>query len=245
MKCRRFGLRRKFLPYLEGQLSGRAAGRVEKHLRRCASCRGEFARLRAGHGLAQRLPRFKAEDAAGAPEFPEFEARMIGAGQTLGGRRRGGWFWERWFDVLTMPRVVQVLAAIVVVQLALLLISNRSAFFQAGGGAAMKPGALDISRFRMVSISDLQTNTLPHVATEGYVRDVRIDQEEKTLHFILAQRPEGPGPYVVCEIMNPGGIAVPREGSRVRVYGVARYDGQAGREWHELNPVLDIAVLKR
>ena len=40
-------------------------------------------------------------------------------------------------------------------------------------------------------------------------------------------------------------IPVPAEGSRVRVYGVARFDAQAGRGWHEVNPVLDIAVLKR
>jgi len=143
-----------------------------------------------------------------------------------------------------MPRVVPVLAAIVVLQLALLLITNHSILTQ-GRGAAPKPAALDISRFRTVSIADLSTNTLPHVVTEGYVRDVRIDQEEQTLHFILTQHPDGPGPFVVCEIMGSWGFAVPREGSRVRVYGVARYDGQAGRNWHELNPVLDIAVLKR
>jgi hypothetical protein len=235
MKCRRHGLRRKWIPYLEGQLPPRAAGRIDRHLRLCEECRTEFARLREGHRLAQRLSGSKAEAA------PSFEALQVG--EKIGGRRRWSWFWERWLDVLTMPRVVPVLAAIVVLQLALLLLSNRTSFFR--GGEAMKPAALDISRFRMVSIPDLPTNTLPHVATEGYVRDVRVDQEEKTLHFILAQRPEGPGPYVVCEIMSPGGIAVPREGSRVRVYGVARYDGQAGREWHELNPVLDIAVLKR
>lgn len=236
MRCRRIGLRRKFIPYLEGQLSSREVGRLDRHLGRCPECRADFARIREGHGLAHRL---SALHPGAAPAYSAFETR------TSCGGRRGGWFWQRWFDVLTMPRVVPVLAAIVLLQLALLLISNRTALTQGRGGAAMKPAALDISRFRTVSISDLPTNTLPHVATEGYVRDVRIDPEEKTLHFILAQRPEGPGPFVVCEIMNPGGITVPREGSRVRVYGVARYDGQAGREWHELNPVLDIAILKR
>jgi hypothetical protein len=238
MKCRRHGLRRKWIPYLEEQLPPRAAGRIDKHLRRCGECRAEYARLREGHRLAQRLSGSLAE---AAPAAPSFEALQVG--EKIGGHRRWSWFWERWFDVLTMPRVVPVLAAIVVLQMVLLLVFNRASIFK--GGEAMKPAALDISRFQMVSIPDLPTNTLPHVATEGYVRDVRIDQEEKTLHFILAQWPEGPGPYVVCEIMSPGGIAVPREGSRVRVYGVARYDGQAGREWQELNPVLDIAVLKR
>jgi hypothetical protein len=31
----------------------------------------------------------------------------------------------------------------------------------------------------------------------------------------------------------------------VRIYGVARYDGQPGRMWYEVNPVLNIALLKR
>ncbi|MGD0782919.1 MAG: zf-HC2 domain-containing protein, partial [Candidatus Aminicenantales bacterium] len=214
MRCRRLGLRRKLIPYIEGQLAPRAAGRLEKHLRRCGECRSEFVRLGEGHRLAQRLSAFRHGGAPDGPAFKTFETGEKNAG------RRWGWFWERWFDVLTMPRVVPVLAAIVVLQLALLVVSNRTAFLQGRGGAAMTPAALDVSRFRTVSISDLSTNTLPHVATEGYVRDVRVDEEEKTLHFILSQRPEGPGPFVVCEIMNPGGIAVPRVGSRVRVYGV-------------------------
>ena len=238
MSCRRAGLRRKLIPYIEGQLSPRATDRLDKHLRRCPECRTELGRLREGHRLARRLSALSTGEHPAAPAFETLEDR--------GGRGRGGgWFWERWFDVLTMPRVVPVLAAIVVLQLALLLVTNRSAFIQGRGDVAAKPAALDISRFRTVSIADLSTNTLPHVATEGYVRDVRIDQEEKTLHFILTQHPDGPGPFVVCEIMGSWGFAVPREGSRVRVYGVARYDGQAGRNWHELNPVLDIAVLKR
>jgi hypothetical protein len=239
VSCRRIGLRRRLVPFIEGQLAPRTREKLERHLRRCPECRVEWARLQEGHRLAQRLSAFPPAHESSAPGYEALESRH---GK---GHRGGGWFWQRWFDVLTMPRVVPVLAAIVVLQLALLLVSNRTALTQGRGGAAAKPAALDISRFRTVSIADLSTNTLPHVATEGYVRDVRIDQEEKTLHFILAQNPEGPGPFVVCEIMGSWGFAVPQAGSRVRVYGVARYDAQAGRNWHELNPVLDIAVLKR
>jgi hypothetical protein len=237
MSCRRVRLRRNLIPYIEGQLAPRPAARLDKHLRRCPECRAELGRLREGHRLAQRLAALPNGKEPAVPTFESLERRG-------GSGRGGGWFWERWFDVLTMPRVVPVLAALVILLLALLLVTNRSVLTQ-GRGAAAKPAALDISRFQTVSIADLPANTLPHVATEGYVRDVRIDQEEKTLHFILAQNPAGPGPFVVCEIMGSWGFAIPREGSRVRVYGVARYDGQAGRNWHELNPVLDIAVLKR
>jgi hypothetical protein len=103
---------------------------------------------------------------------------------------------------------------------------------------------MDPGDFYPLRIPDLASNTRPRIVTEGYVRDVRIDEEERTLHFKLAEIPQGADPYIVCEIMSPIRMTLPREGSRVRVYGVARYDGQPGREWHEVNPVLNIAVLK-
>ena len=238
MNCWRFDVRRRFVPYLEGTLSPRAAKRLEQHLRRCDDCRVLLARLRTGHRFAQQLRRFRPDDA------PGFEGLAANAVRTAGGRRRWARAWERWFDMLTTPRLVRVLTAIILAQLALLIVLNRGILF-GGGAVRAKMIAPDFSDFRPINIAELRTNTRPHIATEGYVRDVRVDDEEKTLHFKLAQIPQGPGPFVVCEIMRPSGISVPREGSWVRVYGVARYDAQKGREWNEVNPVLNIAVLKR
>jgi len=235
MICGRWDIRRTFVPYLEGRISSGAAGRLEKHLGDCASCRSAFARIRDGHRFARRLNR------PGTPEAPAFESLKLDGRDA--GRGRWARTWERWFDARATPRLVHVIAALFVAQLTILAVLNRGVFIKDSGGASLAPVALDLDRFRPLSILEFHTNTAPHVTTEGYVQDVRLDAEEKTLHFNLVQIPQGSGPFVVCEILSPGEVAVPREGSRVRVYGVARYDAQAGREYHEVNPVLNIAVL--
>ena len=152
---------------------------------------------------------------------------------------------ERWFDMRTAPRVAQAIAVLGIVTLAIVAVIDRKILSGGGGDASMKPIALDFSRFHPLSIPEHRTNTVPHVATEGYVRDVHVDQEEKTLHFKLVQILREPEPFIVCEIISPGRVVVPSEGSFVRVYGVSRFDAKPGREWHEVNPVLNIAVLKR
>ncbi|MHB8095709.1 MAG: anti-sigma factor [Candidatus Aminicenantales bacterium] len=228
------------MPYLEGRVPSGAAGRLEKHLGDCASCRTAFARVRDGHRFALRL---SLPGAPGTPEAPAFES--LKPGDRDAGRGRWARTWARWFDARATPRLVHVIAALFVAQLTILAVLNRGVFFKESGSASLTPVAMDLDRFRPLSILEFHTNTAPHVTTEGYVRDVRLDAEEKTLHFNLVQIPQGSGPFVVCEILSPGEIAVPREGSRVRVYGVARYDAQTGREYHEVNPVLNIAVLNR
>jgi hypothetical protein len=140
--------------------------------------------------------------------------------------------------------VVQGLTVLVLVLLTLLVVSNRRVLFGERESATVKWSAMDFSNFHPLSIPELATNTRPHIATEGYVRDLHMDKEEGTVHFKLVEIPQGSRPFVVCEIISPTGMSLPREGSRVRVYGVARYDAQPGREWHEVNPVLNIAVLK-
>ena len=242
MNCWRFYLRRRFLPYLEGELPSVEAKRLETHLQTCEKCRTIFVQLRAGHQLARQL-RPIPSDRVRRP--PEFETMLADADELTRGRSKLARVWDNGLDALTTPRVAFVLAVLVLVLSTLLVVSNRSILFGEKKDASTKLTALDFSRFRALSILELQSNTLPHVATEGYVRDVRVDSEEKTLHFKLAEIPQGPGPFVVCEIMNQNGMAVPREGSLVRVYGVARYDAQTGRQWQEVNPVLNIAVLKR
>lgn len=242
MRCWRFKLRKKFMAYLEGSLRPDEAKRLEKHLADCELCRAMFMRLRAGHKLAQQLPHLSTE---ADQRIPEFEAMMADMGEMATARH--GWIrtWENWLYALATPRVVQGLIALVLALLALVVVSNRRVLFGERKSIAAQSSALDFSGFHPLSIPDLPTNTRPHIATEGYVRDVRVDKEEGTLHFRLAEMPQGAGPFVVCEILIPISMALPREGSRVRVYGVARYDAQPGREWHEVNPVLNIAVLKQ
>jgi len=241
MSCWRFYLRRKFVPYLEGSLPPGEAKRLEKHMLDCDRCRAMFARLRTGHQLAQQLRQFNPEGAQGAPEF---EAMMADMGEIVTGRHRWARLWENWLYALTTPRVVQGLTALVLVLSALLVVSNRRVLFGERESVTVKRSALDFSNFHPLSIPEIRLNTQPHISTEGYVRDLHVDKEEGTVHFKLVEIPQGAGPFVVCEIISSIGMSLPREGSRVRVYGVARYDAQPGREWHEVNPVLNIAVLK-
>ncbi len=243
MRCLRFDLRRKFLPYLEG--SGPAAERVrlEKHLKRCANCRATLIRLGDGHRLAQSL---RNPDPEGTGPAPEFQGLMSGA---RAGSDSNLHRWTRfpviWSGAASRPWVVYALTAVVLAQLALLAMTNRRILFPKRYSSIVRPTYLDLSGFRSLSLSDVRGNTLPRIATEGYVRDVHIDEEERTVHFKLVESPQGSENFVVCEMISPLGLPVPQEGSRVKVYGIARFDAQANRNWHEVNPVLNIATLNR
>jgi len=236
MTCWHFGLRKKLLPYLEGGLEPRDVERVERHLLDCEGCRGLFVRLRAGRRWAQQLPSLAPQE-----EFATLMATIEGRAN----HRPGGRLWLDWLDRLTTTRGVAALAVVVVLQLGLLVASNRRLLFGQRGGASAVTGALDLSEFHQLGIRDLKLNTEPHVATEGYVRNVHADEEEGTIAFELFESRSGSGPFVVCEIMSPISMPAPREGSYVRVYGVARYDAQTQRNWYEVNPVLSIASLNR
>jgi hypothetical protein len=85
---------------------------------------------------------------------------------------------------------------------------------------------------------------MPHVVTEGYVSEVRIDPDGD-MTFRLVEDIDHPDPFIVCEIIRPIRISPPMVGSRVRVYGVSRYDGQPDKQWYEVHPVLNIEAVKR
>jgi hypothetical protein len=99
--------------------------------------------------------------------------------------------------------------------------------------------------FAPLAIREFASNERSRIFTEGFVHDVYFDEEERTLHIKLLESPRRMEPFVICEIRATGGVTVPSEGSRIRVYGNARFDGQPGRGWHEVNPVTKIAVLDR
>jgi hypothetical protein len=99
--------------------------------------------------------------------------------------------------------------------------------------------------FTELAISEFAERARNRVVTEGFVERVYYDEEERTLHIKLAEKPGGPGPFVICEVRDARGLAIPAVGSRIRVYGRSRYDAQPGRGWHEVNPVMQIALLNR
>ncbi|MGH9431964.1 MAG: anti-sigma factor family protein [Terriglobia bacterium] len=241
MSCWRFRLRRELLPYLEGQLPAKDVTRIERHLLDCGSCRDLLLRLRTGHQMVQQL-------AAHIPDsnrLLEIEAMMASVREGPSRPRHRVLAWHDWLDRLATPGVLGALTVVLLAQLALLVVSNRDVLFGQRAHVTVKTGAIDLNDFHRLNIADLKFNTEPHISTEGYVTDVHTDEEEGTVAFKLVRNPHAGGPFVVCEIMSSIKMTAPRDGSYVRVYGVSRYDAQTGRKWYEVNPVLDIAVLRR
>ena len=87
---------------------------------------------------------------------------------------------------------------------------------------------------------------LPHIVAEGYVSDVHVsDEGDGDLAFKLVEKMGESAPFIYCEIINPINIEPPTVGSHVRVYGVSRYDAEAGHNWYEVHPVLNIEAVRR
>jgi hypothetical protein len=241
MSCRQTGLKKEFVPYLEGTLSARKAGRLERHVRDCEECRAEIARLRTGDAAARRLRVQEEDSERRAPGIAEILADPAEPSSGINGWIRR---WEIRFAALTTPRAVLILALIVLGLIIALGLSRRGLL---SGGRASEYFWGDSSaagEFHPLKVSEVAANKRPRIAVEGFVRDVRLDKEEKILRFKLTEKPSEAEPFVVCEILDPSAMVIPREGDRVRVYGVARYDAQPGREWYEVNPVMSISVIK-
>ncbi len=220
--------RRRVLASLEGELRPAASRRLERHLARCGSCRRRLARLKAGLEAGRSLGRFGSVAPSRLPSFEEIRDGLARAGVPASPA-------VAWPALLT---VVAGLAAIVLL---------------AGRGPARHPeseslGPASIEApgpFARLAIREFGTASTSRVFTEGFVQDVYFDKTERSLHIKLAESPRDPGPFVICEVLDVRGLTIPQTGSRIRVYGTARYDGQPGREWHEVNPVMQIAVLNR
>ena len=236
MRCWRVDLQRSFAPYLNSELDPDAVRRVEDHLLDCGSCRTRLARLRNGDRLAHEMPRF----APHSDPWTAIEA-AIDAGRPAASRARA---FAGWREVVLKPGFALAVIGVAALIAAVLVASSgrRPAEERAGQLIA---DALDLSEFRTVNIADIERNIKPHVVAEGYVSEVRINDEDGDLSFKLVDDLGRPGPFIICEIIDPIKLAPPSVGSRVRVYGVSRYDGQENHNWYEVHPVLNIEVVRR
>lgn len=215
MRARCAAAHRLFPAALDGALSGRRADRLEAHLGRCPACRGLFTRVRAGHEAGRRFGRLAVPEPP-----PSLDGRVLaGVGDAETGRR---------------PAVLKIAVAAAAAGLVLFALLRPARRGGPGHGG-----------FAPRAIGDFASNGRGRVFTEGFVHDVYFDEQERTLHIKLLESPHRAEPFVICEVREPGRMAIPPEGSRVRVYGSARFDGQPGRGWHEVNPVERIAVLEK
>jgi hypothetical protein len=211
--------RRRLSPYLQGELGSRAAAGLDRHLARCRRCSELLSRLKVGHEAGRSFGRL-------GPASP---ARLLSFEAIQAGRRARRS--PSPFVVLTAGlAAVAGLVAIVVVT---------------GRSPGVRAGRASSGSFTEMSIRDFGSRARSRVVTEGYVQNVYYDEQEQSLHIKLAESLRCPGPFVICEVRDARGLTIPAAGSRIRVYGTARYDGQPGRGWNEVNPVLEIAVLNR
>jgi hypothetical protein len=242
MSWRCFFLRRKFVPYLEGRVPRRTAARLEKHMVGCRGCAELLGRVRAGHEAGREFGQIGPGTARGPQAFGELWAAL---GPKLDPRAqpaRAGW------GILHRLATSAALRTFVTLALAgsvILVMSGRIGPRRGDGRTAVSPDSGEYRDFTAVRIAEFPSQSRSRIFTEGFVRDVYFDEQEKTLHIKLVERPQKSEPFVICEIPRSDGIALPKEGSRIRVYGMARFDAQPGRGWHEVNPVLTMAVLKR
>lgn len=239
MKLRCLYFRKHLAIYAEGELSSRAANRIEDHLVDCGDCRAALLRLRAGQRFAAQVPR----RAAPSDQWQAIEGLIDAEQQGTAKRARSGAASSqvRWRRPARVSMAGLLLALVSLSLLILTVVVNR----QSRSESSVAMGSLDLSEFHAVSISDIGRSTEPHVVAEGVVSDVRIDDEDGDLVFKLVDDVRRPQPFIVCEIISPIKIAAPPVGSYVRVYGVSRYDGKADHQWYEVHPVLDIEVVRR
>jgi len=210
--------------------------RIEDHLLDCGDCRIRLARLRNGHRLAQELPLFTPE----RDLWNAIEAAISVPGTT---NERSARRVPDWRGLVSKPGFAFALIGIVAFAAAVLVATERRAVKEEHAGTLIAD-ALDLSEFHTVNISDIERNQQPHVMAEGYVSEIRVNDEDGDLSFKLVEDLKSPSPFIVCEIIDSIKLKPPTVGSRVRVYGVSRYDGQDNHNWYEVHPVLNIEEVR-
>jgi hypothetical protein len=244
MKCLRFDLWKNYSWYVDGALGDHTVRKVESHLLDCNDCRVRVVRLHDGQRLATQLPRLKpSRDGWGAIEAalnsqtedsatikPEVLSRLTPRGPAS------------WQQVLTSPNFAIAIFAVALMVFSAVLLWDKQKPRPLEGTPLVR--AFDGSNFRPVLISEIAKNTAPHVVAEGYVTEVKIDRDDGNYKFKLVENIRQSEPFIICEIITPINIEPPTVGSRVRVYGVSRYDAEEGRRWHEVHPVLNIETVK-
>ena len=230
------------MPYLEGKLTPDSKEHLDKHLARCRKCRALFTRVQAGHEAMLELNRTGKYLRQRPPQFEEVRARAGGLPVRSGLRR---WMWPRLPDNLATPAAVQILIVFALALAVLIFLPYRKTLRRPDDRASFAAGTARGRNFKPLSIAAFEPNAQFPVVTEGLVRHVYFDDEEKTLHIKLVEPGENAGPFVICEVHSPAHISIPKEGNHVRVYGMARFDPQPGRGWNEVNPVTNIDILKR
>jgi Putative zinc-finger len=222
MACWRMDLQRKMAAYLHGSLSPDSSKEIEVHLTGCGSCRSHLSKMKEADRIARQLPAVTASP----DSWSIIESTIARNSRTSGGR-----------SSFLMKPLIAYASMIVAVLTALIL-------WRTSPGFSERNEDFDPTDFRAISLSQFSQTVEPHVATEGYVSQISVDNEDGDLMFKLVDDLHRPNHFVVCEIIAPLKLTAPPPGSRIRVYGVSRYDGKAEHQWFEVHPVLNIEPIR-
>ena len=240
MKCWRTLRRRDLTRYVTDDLTPEHVRRMEEHLLDCGDCRDLVARLRGGQRLASQLPRVTPQrDIWEAIEsaIDQQDTRAMRPARTIKGP-------ARWRGRLLSPRFALTAMSVAILLCAVFVMLHRHAVTEQEPATLATLAAVDWDEFHPVSISEIERNTKSHVVAEGYVSEVRVNDEDGDLSFKLVDHLGEQERFIVCEIIDPIRLAPPAVGSRVRVYGVSRFDSERDHNWYEVHPVLNIEVVR-
>ncbi len=216
MRCFRIGYSKKLMQYIHDSLSPRETQNVEQHVSQCNSCNTKLKQLMEGNSLAKLIPVIQTQQ-DGWTKLQEAISNNQDA-------------------VNSKPSSMVLRASVAIVFLSVV------SFFlwRAAEMSSDKISGLEAYRYREVTIRKMPENTEPHVVTEGYISEVRVDHHDGDLVFKLVESLESPTPFVICEIIPPFRLDKPEVGNKVRVYGVSRFDPKENHQWYEVHPVMGI-----
>jgi hypothetical protein len=240
MKCWRIDLQRKLIYYLHKELDSKSITKLENHLLDCNHCRSRLAHLRTSQAFAQQLkPAKRLSDSWNAIEAAIIKqptqqpsSKITFTNFSLTPNLRAAiWF------------VGGVLLTSLLLTSFFWTVNNSSKEKENTSISTSEETEFSTENFRLVSINEMPNNTEPHVVTEGYVSETRIDPDGDTT-FKLVEKLGTNQPFIICEIIDPIKISPPQVGSKVKVYGVSRYDEKINHKWYEVHPVLNIETVK-
>ncbi|MBI4854437.1 MAG: hypothetical protein HY819_21775 [Acidobacteria bacterium] len=239
MKCWRIDLQRKLIYYLNKELAAKNIVALENHLLDCGYCRSKLAQLRTGQAFVEQLKPISLKK----DPWDLIEASI--SKETLK-RQPAKINFSKFF---LKPNLRAAMWFIGGVLLSSLLLSdifwtpNNSRDSDKYVETSDREIGFSTENFRLVSINEMSNNTEPHIVTEGYISEIRIDRDGDTT-FKLVEKIGISEPFIVCEIIDPIKLPLPEVGSKVKVYGVSRYDEKVNHQWYEVHPVLNIEIVK-
>lgn len=219
MACYRIDLHRLFPLYLDGAASPSITRRMETHLLDCSGCRARLVRMREAKKLLGELP------PVAVMPFERLNLRPRARASRAS---------------FAVPSFIRHFAADALV--ATVLFFGFTLLYTHTASARNRP--FDSSSFRAVAIRAVADTHDPHVIVQGVVATMPGDDDDEGSHRFRLSDPNDPKAFVVCEILDGDtSLRVPKSGSRVRVWGVSRYDSSPEHQWSEIHPVLRVEVL--